>query len=1314
MNPETERKRRRVLGLLQCKGRRLLALVLCLTICLGVLPTAALRAMADDDTSPADSTTPASTERSVSVSSSDEKTAGDGVDMTNTYILEVSNGTVRGGGTADNVKYFVIYYTTGTGRAARTRSAVIFPGKDGMRKGMETAHRWGNRDDRRERVGVFFGYTTTLEDRKGLGSVHTDQYLFTTPDKIETIDRIQIFGRVEETTGSDGKPKIASTSWACQGMRIHRVDHLYGLDMYGWFSDDGYIDYRGEIIADVVMSGGGGIFHWNNSAGVFNITTTGGTAGVVLVNTQTAASSGKANFVGTQHNSQVNNRLVFQIDLADVAGGGFESLAGSYEAGAESKISSLKFCETAALRFYYRDIYDCIREVKIPVIVNALGWTMEKLDREGDLGDVAIAGYAQQGDSIALSLMLPDFKELTSVEDPNGLTQAVELSVGESMAAAKAGLKPYSNADQSIRPTRVATANQENVSYLCVAAYRDVTVNIQHDSATLRYSFTPVEKEPGASIVAGSTLGVDLDAGSVSVLPMVNYRENMKLHPRDNREYYLVTISTDNVVNAGTATDISIQFRYLNYRDKEVKSPELKVRDYVDQFYGEWPGNTENFAYKYGFRTSGTIQMLIPLNDVKQFRTVSVKVNGADEWQFKGIHVARAMSWSPRIARWKEIDKEWTSSQRLKSHLIITREVDAMSPCSKCGSIYDEDHPDVNPKDPSWKPGNLVQDDDKYHEFDGESKEVATEEAFDWSDYRYYMTYEDTLQELGFNKERCLYQVTVKVAGDKVAADDDDCGSANLFYFQLIFEDGKSGCVLANQQLQADAFRTGADAQFTIPTTQDYGDLTAIRIIPDDQDSNSDIYDKLKIDYIKVKKQSTGKISPTWTADSVEGLGWVGIDYRDPGAAGSNRGVDGRSISQVAHTFEITKTSYSAKLLISISTGSYKVTPVTNAYGETFTVTDPVLATGMTMSYHYYDHNNQTKTVDPFDIIALMNDYSGLEDNKTRTVDGITETMDFCVSNPDYQFRPGTQDKFYIDVDDITQIVDMQLQIRSSVQTHWTLNNVSVYLVQGPGSRYINGNGEYDFKYPEGQGLSLRCTWNRPQTLTKYIPIYSPPDPTSTNPEHQIIGSSITTIDIGFNENSFPLGEDDWVSTVTKEPRSKDDTLNLFLYPSTESGSTDPEDYSLISEVLYTDTLHQNALRINTGKMELTYGSDGEPVFYALGLSANYFEAFSGVEIKTDSVRPANVPISYGVLQRVRDGVLIDSYYLIGGGNADLGITMKPMLNPAGQNIQRFFLQVDQETEKQQLIAEEKTWRWPYTSRREGPTTGSCGPSTFI
>ena len=1198
----------------------------------------------------------------VSRTNSSEEAVSAGTRVSNTYILEVSTGSVRNGGVADNVNYFVIYYSSG----AEHRSEVIFPCRDGIRRSVDAASAIANRDSRRQMVADTFGYTTpALRDHVGMHSVKTDQFLFTTPKPISSIDRIQIFGKAMEVMNEDGTTSSLKNDWACQGIRIYDVLDLYGEEMYGWYSEEGYIDFSGEIIADVVMASGGGTFQWNSTGGVFNITppdVRGGVAGCDLINTQVAATYSRDHNVGRDHFSQAANRVFLRLDLADSGGAGFECLAGSYEAGSHTTVSDLKLCETAAVTVRYEDVYGCLRDVTLPLVINSLGWTMEAL------GQVEIAGFGQQGTNIALSAMLPDFDSLRSVR----------MVLGEENAAAKAHLiTTEAAAGNALRASRVTASATDEISYLCFAAYASASVNIRQEGAQLRYVFTPGARNPVRYYTAGSSAGLRMAPGKEETLSLNDYHDNLTVSPIDRQERYLITISTDNVDNAGTNADVYLRFTYLNMKDKEVVSDEYRVRDYVRQFYGEWPGNQNDFAYRYGMRAQGTVQLMIPLQNVKQFKSVSIRLDGNDEWQFKGLQIQMVRSYDNRVLRWQEID-----DQGLKSHLLVSRAVSAQSVCFAIGQVYSDENPPVPPDDESWQPGTLIQDDHQVHEFNGQSREVDARDEIDWASLRNFMSYEDTLQDLGFDRKRCNYEVQVNVAGDKVNEDDDDCGSANLFYFQLVFDYGNSGCVLANQQLPSDSFRTGTQAKFTIPTAQDYGDLLAIRIIPDDQDSNSNIYDKLKISSITVRKVTTGKISPTWTADSAsaDGLGWVGIEPRDAGAAVSIRGSEGRSILELSHRYNITKASYSTKLLISITTGAYATTPKTGNNGEEYMLTDPQLVGGMSMSLKYYDHNGKLVTVDPFDIVHAINDYDGLKDSHTRTVDGVSTTVDYCVSSPDYQFRGGKTDNFFVDVDNIASLVEAQLQIRSSVVTYWNINNITVYQLQGPGTRYINSNGEYDYKYPAGQELLYKATWNREENLVKDVQIYRVED-----------NDSIATVDIAFNENAFEAYDaEGWDSTVTREPASKDDMLNLFIYPSTESAATDPSKYELFADVLYTDTLTHSPQRNSFGSLNLTTDSSGRPCFYALGLNTSYLESISGVDVKTQTIYPVHAPLSYGVIQRIRSGVLIDSYYLISSGNADSGLTMHIANQPSGQNVQRVLMQFTDDMSPQSLIPDEK------------------------
>ena len=1180
----------------------------------------------------------------------------------NTYIFEVSSGTRLGGGAAENVLYFIVGYTTTDGAK---RSVVLSPSEDAITNGFAQASAVGSREARRASVETTFGYRTpALDTRVALSSVQTDQMMFTTPAQIQSIDKVQVYGRK-----ADG-----FSDWACQGMRFYRVDTIYGLEMYGWYSNTGYIDFSGEIIAEAAL-GGEGNFRWNNSAGMFTIVAygaSGGLGGVSLVTTATKEeyeASHEATHVGLRHESQVTSRVLFRIDFADAAFAGFESLAGSYELGSRTKISALKFCECAALTIRYTDIYDCIREISLPLVINAVGQAAEAL------GDAEIVGYAQQGDSIAISAMLPDYQSINSTN----------LTIGEEKACAASGISATDAAKRNAaHRARAAKTASDDISYTCFAVYQDADVRVALDGATIRYRFEAGPNNPVLYSTATSTSGVTIAADRETAITMQTYRDSLTLAPVDRMERYLITVSTDNVSNAGTASDVILQFKYKALSGNEVDSVEYNVREYVRQFYGEWPGSVDDFAYRYGFRDGGTVRFIIPLQSVKEFTNVSVKVSGSDDWQFSGLSIAMVKDYEGRTASWEEIN-----SVGLQSHLRYDRRVNTQPVCFQVGDTFDPNaERPIDDRTGAGEggiggSGTLVQDDASFHEFDGRGREVSSKEDVNWSELRHFMTYNDALQDLGFTKERCLYKIEVHVAGDKVNAEDDDCGSKNLFYFRLIFENGVSGCTLANQQIMGDAFRTGAITPFKISTSQDYGNLTAIQIIPDSQDGNGDIYDKLKIKKIVVTQETTGPMSPTWTAssDSEDGLGWIGIDYRDPGEFTTNKGAQGRSISELATTYEITENAVSVKLLIGITTGPYGQKPGKDENGYLVNVPQDTLSGGLALGYRYIDGDGILRSIEPsLDVIEAMNSYAARTGVKKRTVDGVTEEVSYTVSDPAYQFREGKTDYFFLTVQNISQLLDLTLEIRSNVVTDWSISAINVWLVRGEGSRYINSKGEYDYRYAEGEEPELVAGWDRDENLVKPLQVYR----TLQNNGIALISN------IPFKENHIELSKDagTWSSVIRREPQSRQDSINLFLYPGTGEGVADPNDYNLVAAVRYTDAETTQQMQISAGELKRGVDSDGRTVFYALGLNVTNMDGFSGVDLKTNSPRSILAPISYGVLQRVRNGVLIETYRLGGLQNADPDGSIGADKAGQRESVQRVLLQVSETTARQQLSAE--------------------------
>ncbi len=1191
------------------------------------------------------------------------------------YILEVSSGTRLGGGYADNIQYFSVSYTDTTGTR---HTSIMMPGVDAVENTLKTAAAVSSPAQRQSSVEELFGYTTEdLTDHKALGSVTSDQLLFESANRIVSIDKIQVFGR---RTSSD-------SVWPCQGMRVYEVHEIYGLEMYGWYSDTGFINFSGTVIAEAVMAPGGGNFTWNTTGGTFNILPMqeGSPQEITLVRTtdkeKYESTYRKTTHVGTTVGPASQSPVVIRMDLADKSGAGFESMALSYETGAKPPVTSAGFCEVAALTVRYQDLFGDQRDVRLPLIINSLGPALDVLGTK-----ISIAGYAQQGDSLAIPALLPALSRVTSVKVTLGAAQAEELT----------GIKDINTGSQ-LRAERKADSASDDISYTCLAFYTDVEAGVALDGAVIRYSYEAGENNPIYYSSASSTDGLALGAGQSWDIPLNEYNSRLVLEPVDYHDQYLITISTDNVENAGTTGDLQIQFKYISLKDKEEKSPLYHVKDYIQAFYGNWEGIPEGFAYRWGMRDGGTAQFVVPLSEVKEFTGVGFKLEGQDEWQFSGVRIDSVKTIGKRSIVWEELsgsELDADGTPRFRSHVSISRSIELNNskdrPIFVVGNVYEEDDPS-RPQGGSadWTPGTLVQDDDNTTEFNGQGEVVDKQGDTDWGSILHYMTYEQAIQNLKFTKQRTNYKVSVNVGGDKVNADDDDCGSRNLFYFQLIFESGKSGCVLANQQIAGDAFRTGTITEFYIPCAQDYGDLTAIQIIPDDQDGNSDIYDKLMIKSIEVEKVTDDFICPTWAATSADpqGLGWVGIDYRDQGEISTNKGAEGRSIAEIATTYQITESSYNAKFLIAIKTGSYQSVPRANSDGKVVYIQDPTFYGGMSMTYSYFDRNGVIQNVrTPIDVVSLMYDYtarSASHQRKTSLSDENYE-VNYAVSDPAYNFRAGKSDSFYITVKNISQFVNMSLQLRSDVVTHWNIASVMIYLVNGQGIRYINGNGEYDYRYPGGKEPTLVAEWTREEGLTADLGIYRYKQDTGIQ---EISNIQLDCQPINLNPNAAG-----WATVIPREPNSNNDTFNLFIYPQQGGdGVADPESYQLKAAVQYKNALTLKPVQVSAGTLRKAYDEDGDLYcLYAIGLDGKNMASFEGVIVDTDSLVPINVPLSGGVLQVVRGGVLMESYDLGTVMNADLGDIMTISTNSADSHKQKIYLQFSGDTQSQKIEPETK------------------------
>ena len=148
------------------------------------------------------------------------------------------------------------------------------------------------------------------------------------------------------------------------------------------------------------------------------------------------------------------------------------------------------------------------------------------------------------------------------------------------------------------------------------------------------------------------------------------------------------------------------------------------------------------------------------------------------------------------------------------------------------------------------------------------------------------MSYAEAARDLQLTSTKAQYLVNVQVA------DVADAGSSNYFFFQLVFEHGTSGVVLANEQLESDGFRQGLMSGFRIETNQNYGAVKSVRIYTynsqADAAGNSAEFDKLNIDKIEITKSRGTGISSSWV---IAGVGWIDIGYTEQNIEGNSTDI---------------------------------------------------------------------------------------------------------------------------------------------------------------------------------------------------------------------------------------------------------------------------------------------------------------------------------------------------------------------------------------------------------------------------------------
>ncbi|MCR4815246.1 MAG: hypothetical protein K5879_10520 [Lachnospiraceae bacterium] len=1138
-----------------------------------------------------------------------------GSSIPNTYILETSTGASTG----DFIEYFLIKYTDSHGK---TKRKYIFPGADSLQNGLDIANSIGNDDAVLSSVQTQLGYdlTTDYKTKKALDSYNTDQFLFSVPDAITDIQDIRIL------SSKNG-------SWTCLGLRVFAVDEVYGNYLAGVWSSCSYVDFKGTLIAELDRSGG-------TSIGCDNVNDI--SAGTLVNNF-----SGKSY---AQHDTQDYNTFGFRLDFSDFYKAGMEGQISDYTDN-KASILNMGIAETMTLNLVYEDVYGQSRILNLPMNTSTAYW----LSDSKRIGNTPVLGFGQQGGSMGFTAEIPDCTKIITASISAGATDAMKAAkIQHSGSFSKA----------SRRDNRESYSEKDEMKYTCFAIY-DMKKSVfatRVEGALLKYTYIG---DPMSFKVSSTADGDGILSKGDTQIMIRDYNDQNKKpleFETGKIEGYLVQLTTDSIAAAATAGSLKIKFKYKTMTGLDKETGEYDLKDAANSFYGYWPGNVDNFSYYFGFAPGQTLSFIIQVDNVDYFTGATLSLsNDGDDYQLSSFKIYNLSNTGRKVANWEEINTGGYAS-RVRVSRVVEIEGEEID-LSKPGKIIDGKKDDQMKKLEKAGAINILNIDepvlllpDDHRKIDFVTNSVGELEDNTFDPNKYSMTYMEAMQDYNFAKERKNYKVSIKIADDEapttgnvnnttILTGDGDSGSKNNFYFQLVFEDGStSAFVLANQQLMGDYFRTGSSHTIYIKTNRDYGDITEIRVIPDDTTEDELKKDKLKIQSITVTEGNTKGTHKAW---NFENINWIGTDYSDNMELLSISGKAGRSLSQVAKKIPLSYTSNIIDVEVSLQTGIGNYDTGRNAAtGGIDRVYADQLQGQVKVKFDYINNQGETKSTDEIDAVKSMYDYMG----KTAVyADGL------ATSNPQYMFREGHTDRFTVQFSNVKQITGMEIIAKTDNPYRWNIAGISGRILKSEGRLRINAKEEYQY---ENLGAGEDDI------------IFE--QGTETNPAYSFDVNNVEQR-LKFNLKSQEITENtqgESVVAYTRTPASKDDTLNIFVFPS--GGTADPMSmYDLNAKVHYTTALTDYQKYTDLAK----YNAENDPekgrgMFFAFGVEASKMVDISRLILNSNSEYSNLRNIDFAIIQQERGagagstGTVVNTYFFdIQGQNAKYGITAYPSKN---------------------------------------------------
>lgn len=1157
----------------------------------------------------------------------------------NTYVLTAATGARAG----DGVLYFALRYKD---TAGGSRNAYIFPGIDAASRSAALLKHFAKDVD----ISATYGKTALQEIRyaetevveKQLGAWTVQDFAFQTEAEVASVESIDVY--------------MNKGQWTVQGLSLYRMTRYKGYEEFGLVSGRKFLDFEGYLIADLVKKTPGS-----------SLPLTAGTQDTVI----RLGGSDSLFFDVKVYEDQSSTRSFasagslysFRMDFADQMGAGLETFL-NYSG--RTLDSDNGIVEDITMEIQYRDTHGWTRKATLPMMLSTY------IQARKAEPDSTILGLAQRGDTIAFQGYLPEFA---------GLLGQVVISTGnlarESLAA---GGISVSNATSKMNESQRGLA-KDDLRIAGVSIYRGGCMpytmsGTDSDGATLKGATLEYLFEGNDPIYYYTTTAVGgqlVSANGVARLGLKTYAAGAPLIAGSQlKDKFLVTLSTSSVARAGTRGDVSLQLFYTTQDGDSGRTQVYQVRESAEEFMGKWPATDgTSFIAKSGLGDGESISFVVEAQDVKEFTGAEIGHSGNDEWEMENLSIDYLESYSHRRAFLVNGNSRgthfWMMRNMMKARVYDLRaststfrdekgnQVDSNG--SKKGDkvqlrdekgnpIYDSSgHPvyvDQNETRAGdyQTSGRQLFDGDKTYRITFGDGIVSDVREMDYSEVRYSMSWEQTGMNWGFFKSRKTYEIAVSVATDD---DHDlgngDAGSVNHFYFQLIFKTGKSGFVLANQQLAGDGFRSGRTEYFNISVNRNYGDVKAIRIIPEDMSNDSTPFDKLNIAKITVSEQTNGGSYLSYTFDNV---GWIDIAYREEGEQGSSRGQRARTVKELAREFRTPVKSRAVKLLCEVNTLSWE--------GKYNQFVGSVWAT-----LDYIDTKNVPKTV-VFDVVSQMASYMN---SKAKAMEVATNPNQQVVkaagqgsiSDPEWMFRAGKTDRFFIpaisDLKSVKQIT-FAAQTKNNESAYLNFGKVSMSQVLADGPMQLTANEE---KIRNIKSKRL-CVSVEPESITHFCKMG--------------ILEDMQTIQ--FSENEVVWTSEEWATPVARIPETQDDTVNIYVYPTSANGGnyyyrTLPETpYRVDDSVSVSANLKYNIpysqMMATSAKLQAGADGSGATMYYALGVSAPNMVSASNLTLKCLST---SLMINHAIVQHVRSGVVVATYtYSFFDATAVLGLNAPP------------------------------------------------------